>query len=155
MLSIIVLAPGSPNGCYLELGDYFNKTDGYTFTYIGDGRVFSCNEYADHPWDSGSYRYEDGVGWVFTLRGSHRRALMKPHLLFIRFSDIDAGDRPVTAPFQWRDPFVWKTSPVLRRLKPGASTNSAVLRPDSSYRLPNTCQEAAGNRRPAGQLSGI
>ncbi len=125
VLLILVLAPASPTGCYLELGDYFNGTSGHSFTYIGNGHVFGCNEYANQAWDCGSYHFEAGVGWVFTLRGNQRRALMKPHLLFIRFSDLDAGDRPVTAPFQWRDPFVWKTHPVLRRLRPGAESNAA------------------------------
>ena len=52
-----------------------------------------------------------------------RRNLIKPRLLFITLSDLDKGERPVTAPFQWRDPFVWKTSAILRGSSFGMVTN--------------------------------
>ena len=136
-LFLVLFLPVSPSGCYLEIGDYFNSTSGHTFSYLADGNTFSCNEYANRAREVGSYSYEQGVGWVMRLRGSQRRALMKPRLLFIRFSDIDGGDRPVTAPFQWRDPLVWKTSAVLRRLRPDASTNAAAVAPERNSRSPN------------------
>jgi hypothetical protein len=127
---LVLFLPVSPGGCYWETGDYFNSTSGHTFSYLANEHFFSCNEHANRASEVGSYRYEEGVGWVVRLRGSQRRTLMKPRLLFVRFSDIDAGGQPVTAPFQWRDPFVWKTSPVLRRLRPEALTNAAIIIPE-------------------------
>jgi hypothetical protein len=131
LLAAVLFLPGPVGGCYWELGDYFNSTSGHSFSYLADGHAFTCREYSDKAPEWGTYKYEGGVGWVLTLRKSHRRALMKPHLLFITFSDIDAGDLPVTGPFQWRYPFVWKTSAVLGRVTLGPPTNGATAFPSA------------------------
>jgi hypothetical protein len=131
LLLAIAFAPGPVGGCYIELGDYFNTTAGYSFSYLANGHAFSCNEYSDNPWQWGTYKYEKGVGWVLTLRKYDRRTLMKPHLLFIRFSDIDGIERRATAPFQWRNPFLWKTSAVMRRVTLETATNGPILSRDT------------------------
>jgi hypothetical protein len=104
ILAAAIFIPGPINECYLEAGDYFNTTEGHSFSYLADGHVFSCNEYSDKAVDRGAYQYEKGIGWVWTLRKIERRVLVKPHLLFITFTSIEGIDRPATAPFQWRDP---------------------------------------------------
>lgn len=107
-------APGRIEGCYLEAGDEFNATAGYSFTYFHDGAVFSCNEYRSNGTFLGTYRQEAGSGWVWTLRGSGRRVQVRPRLLYARFEAIDNVPQLATAPFQWRDPRFGKTRRVLQ-----------------------------------------
>lgn len=122
-LGVVWFAPARIEGCYLEAGDEFNATAGYSFTYFHEGGVYSCNEYRSNATFLGRYRQEPDVGWVWTLRGSGRRVQVKPRLLYVRFEAIDNVPRLATAPFQWRDPRSGKTRQVLQTTRLSSDAN--------------------------------
>ena len=77
ILTVLIFAPGPIEGCYLEEGAYFNKTEGHAFSYIAEGRVFSCNDTTKRTVYWGPYEYQKNVGWVWKLQtgGAERRVL--------------------------------------------------------------------------------
>jgi hypothetical protein len=112
----VLFLPAPIGGCYWEIGDWFNTFPGHSFTYFGDGQVYSCHEYSTNATSWGPYQYQEGIGWVLVLRKSERRILVKPHLLFATFESLDTNSIPATAPFQWRDPLFWKTREILKSI---------------------------------------
>ncbi len=112
----VVFVPVPVGGCYWEIGDYSNGTAGDSFSYLADGHAYFCNEYSARAVEWGAYQYEEGVGWVLSLRKYERRIRIRPRLLFMTLEAIDGIDRPASAPFLWRYPFIWKASATLRKV---------------------------------------
>jgi hypothetical protein len=102
--------PTHIDGCY-TFGDY--STAGHNFMYFAGGEVSLILE--NGPTQKlGRYSCRPGVGWVWVDLKTGREILVKPHLFWIRFEQMDSLPTPPKLPLEFRDINFRETGAILR-----------------------------------------
>jgi hypothetical protein len=126
-LLLLPILPGPIAGCY-TFSDF--TTAGHNFLLFSGGKVTLVLEYATNR-PQGTYRYERGVGWVWTDPRTARRIVVKPKLFWVRFEQTDNLPLPPKLPFEYRDFNLIKIRQVIKA-KPELADNSARREPATS-----------------------
>lgn len=130
---ILILSPLGPiEGTYLSPDPLISK---HEFLLFKHGAVYGIVDTPPPIEPSivhlGNFRFERGSGWIWQLRGTERRIICKPYLLYMRFSWNDGSTMAATDPFRWRDPYFWKVNRIMedksvRTILASQNTNRAV-----------------------------